>query len=58
MPGSSPTTSASMRLEYRHDQAAAAAYFGGDVKVDATTNAFVPDRKSQDTVTIGATAWF
>lgn len=53
-----PIDNASVRLEYRHDQAADNAYFGGDVASDSTTQAFVPDRKSQDTVTLGATAWF
>lgn len=53
-----PIDNASVRLEYRHDQAADNAYFGGDVTTDPTTQAFVPNRKSQDTVTLGVTAWF
>jgi hypothetical protein len=53
-----PIDHASLRLEYRHDQAAGDAYFGGDVTTDPTTQSFVPNRKSQDTVTLGVTAWF
>ncbi|HEX8111110.1 MAG TPA: outer membrane beta-barrel protein, partial [Kofleriaceae bacterium] len=53
-----PVDNASLRLEYRHDQAAGNAYFGGDVITDPVTHAFVPNRKSQDTVTLGVTAWF
>lgn len=34
------------------------AYFGGDVTTDSTTRSFIPDCKSQDTITLGATAWF
>jgi hypothetical protein len=52
-----PIDNAAVRLEYRHDQAADRAYFGGDVTVDPTTQSFVPDRKSQDTITLGVTAW-
>lgn len=47
----------SARLEYRHDHAAGDMYFAGDVAVDAD-GAFVPDARYQDTVTLGATAWF
>jgi|ERR1041384_2925470 hypothetical protein len=47
-----------VRMEYRHDQAADNAYFGGDVMVDPATQSFVPNRESQDTVTLGVTAWF
>lgn len=53
-----PVDHVSVRLEYRHDQAAAAAYFGGDVTIDAMTMAAIPNRDMQDTVTLGATAWF
>ena len=47
-----PIDNASLRLEYRHDQAADNAYFGGDVTTDPVTQSFVPNRKSQDTVTL------
>ncbi|HEX7841622.1 MAG TPA: outer membrane beta-barrel protein [Kofleriaceae bacterium] len=53
-----PIDHASLRLEYRHDQAAGNAYFGGDVTTDPLTQSYVPDRTSQDTVTFGVTAWF
>jgi len=53
-----PIANASVRLEYRHDQAADDAYFGGDVATDPTTQSFIPNRTSQDTVTLGVTAWF
>jgi hypothetical protein len=52
------TEYASVRLEVRHDQAADDAYFGGDVTTDPTTRSFVPNRDTQDTVTLGVSAWF
>jgi hypothetical protein len=48
----------SVRLEYRHDQAASEAYFGGTVTTDPVTDAFIPNREAQDTVTLGVTGWF
>ena len=53
-----PIDHASVRLEYRHDQAANDAFFGGDVAVDPMTMSFIPNRDMQDTVTLGVTAWF
>ncbi len=53
-----PIDNASVRLEYRHDQAAANAFFGGDVTTDPMTMSFIPNRDMQDTVTLGVTAWF
>lgn len=53
-----PIDHASVRLEYRHDHAAADAYFGGTVATDVTTGAYVPNRRMQDTLTLGVTAWF
>lgn len=52
-----PTGGMSVRLEYRHDHAASDVFFGGDVEVDPATLTFVPDRRAQDTVTLGVTAW-
>jgi Putative beta-barrel porin-2, OmpL-like. bbp2 len=47
------------RLEYRHDQAADALYFAGHVAGAGTTKQpFVPNARRQDTLTLGATAWF
>jgi len=45
-----PADGVLFRLEARHDQAAADAYFAGDL--------VTPTRRYQDTVTLGATAWF
>jgi hypothetical protein len=53
-----PHDNVSFRLEYRHDQAAGDAYFRGDVQGDGVTMPFVRDAESQDTLTLGAAAWF
>jgi hypothetical protein len=53
-----PTDGISVRLELRHDHAKTSAYFGGDVAGDGVTSPYVPNRRAQDTVTLGATAWF
>jgi len=47
-----PAEHISFRLEYRHDQADAPIYFRGALASPAT-----PDARSQDTLTLGATAW-
>jgi hypothetical protein len=43
----------SVRLEYRHDRADGDLYFAGTVDASGAPNA-----RSQDTLTLGATAWF
>jgi len=48
--GYQPVDTVSLRLEYRHDQAADDVFYGG--------GGDVLDRAAQDTVTAGATAWF
>jgi hypothetical protein len=48
----------SVRLEYRHDLADASMFFAGQVQGDGVTNPQVPNAKTQDTLTLGATAWF
>ncbi len=48
----------SLRGEVRHDQAGSDLFFGGDVSGDGLTTPFVPNRRTQDTVTLGATTWF
>jgi len=48
-----PHDNLSVRLEYRHDQAAANMFFNGAVPGNGATNS-----RSQDTLTLGATAWF
>ncbi|MEI8256877.1 MAG: outer membrane beta-barrel protein [Deltaproteobacteria bacterium] len=53
-----PHDNISMRVEYRHDQAAGDTYFRGTVAVDPVSQAFVPNARSQDTLTLGVTAWF
>jgi hypothetical protein len=53
-----PHERASFRLEYRHDQADDDMYFGGNVVGDGTTTPYLPNRDSQDTVTLGVTTWF
>jgi hypothetical protein len=53
-----PRDGLDLRLEYRHDQAASEAYFGGTVSSDLASGAAIPNRLAQDTVTAGAIAWF
>ena len=52
-----PHEKLSARLEYRHDQAGQPIFFRGAVAVDPD-GAFVPDAKSQDTITAGLVGWF
>lgn len=52
-----PHQRVSFRLEYRRDHAGEDVFFGQHaVRDDAALN--VPNRDSQDTVTVGATSWF
>ena len=53
-----PHDNVSLRLEYRHDQAATDIYFAGQVKGDGDKVAYVPNAHAQNTISIGATAWF
>ncbi len=53
-----PADGLSIRLEYRHDQAASDAFFGGTVTGDGVTTPYAFNRKTQDTATLGVTAWF
>ena len=53
-----PTDGLSVRLEVRHDQAKDRVFFGGEVAGDGVTTPYVPNRRAQDTVTVGAVAWF
>jgi hypothetical protein len=52
-----PVEHVSFRTEYRHDRAAGAMFFGGKVQTDES-GAFVANRRDQDTITLGTTAWF
>jgi hypothetical protein len=53
-----PEDGLDLRLEYRHDQAASDAYYGGTVPLDPATGLALPNRRTQDTITAGAIAWF
>jgi hypothetical protein len=54
-----PIDGLSVRIELRHDQAKTPAYFGGSVAGDGTpVLPYVPNRRAQETLTVGATAWF
>ena len=53
-----PAGGLSLRFEVRHDHAGSPTFFGGTVAGDGVLTPFVPDRAAQDTVTLGATAWF
>ena len=53
-----PHDNVSVRLEYRHDAADGPTYFRGAVATDARTRAFIPNARSQDTLTLGVTTWF
>jgi hypothetical protein len=53
-----PASGLSLRLELRHDQAASRVFFGGDVAGDGVLVPYEPNRRAQQTVTLGATAWF
>lgn len=48
----------SLRIEYRHDHAAGPSYFAGTVMGNGTVVPFVRNAATQDTLTLGATAWF
>jgi len=53
-----PADGLSIRLEYRHDQAQSDAFFGGTVTGDGVATPYAFNRKTQDTATLGVTAWF
>jgi len=53
-----PADGLSVRLEYRHDQAQSDAFFGGTVTGDGVATPYAFNRKTQDTATLGVTAWF
>lgn len=52
-----PVEGVAFYLEYRHDHAASPAFFRGAVAGDGTTVPFVANAESQDTITIGTSAW-
>jgi Putative beta-barrel porin-2, OmpL-like. bbp2 len=53
-----PHDNVSLRLEYRHDQAASDIYFAGPVRGNGDTTPYVPNSRAQDTITAAALAWF
>jgi hypothetical protein len=53
-----PTRNLSLRLEMRHDQAQTPVFFGGTVEGDGITTPYIANRRAQETITLGATAWF
>jgi hypothetical protein len=52
-----PNDNMSVRLEYRHDQSELPIFFAGNVKTDAGGN-YTPNARAQNTITVGAVAWF
>jgi hypothetical protein len=53
-----PADNLSLRLEYRHDAAESVMFFGRGVAGDGSAPApFVPNAKTQDTLTLGVTTW-
>lgn len=54
-----PLPTVSVRLEYRHDASADPIFFQRSVRGSGTAgDAYVPNARSQDTLTLGMTAWF
>jgi len=54
-----PHDQMSVRLEYRHDAASAPLYFGRNVRGDGSAaTPYLANATTQDTVLLGATAWF
>ena len=54
-----PHDNLSVRLEYRHDMAGAPLFFGRNVRGDGSAAAsYIPNARTQDTLLLGATAWF
>ncbi len=54
-----PHEQISVRVEYRHDVADTPLYFEGTVAGDGTSaSPYVPNARTQDTLLLGATAWF
>lgn len=53
-----PHSTVSLRIEYRHDHASGDAYYQGAVATDPVSGNFVRNARWQDTLTLGATAWF
>jgi hypothetical protein len=52
-----PNENLSIRLEYRHDETEKDLFFQGQVMTDATGN-YIPNARTQNTLTLGGVAWF
>lgn len=53
-----PVDGLSIRVELRHDHAKDRVFYGGDVTGDGVMTPYVANRRAQDTLTVGAVAWF
>jgi hypothetical protein len=54
-----PAEQLSIRAEYRHDVADTPLYFGRNVQGDGSAAApYIANARTQDTLLLGATAWF
>jgi hypothetical protein len=53
-----PIDGVSLRAEYRHDHAASDVFFGGAVLADPMSLQPLPNRRTQDSVTMGVVTWF
>jgi hypothetical protein len=53
-----PEDHVSLRIEYRHDESRGPIYFRGLVTADAVSGNWIGNTGSQDTFTVGTTAWF
>lgn len=54
-----PAEALSVRLEYRHDAASQPAFFSGHVAGDGSAeHPYLANARTQDSLTLGATAWF
>ncbi len=54
-----PIDNLAVRLEYRHDFASGPLFFQGAVEGDGSAaDPYVPNARAQDTLVLGATAWF
>jgi hypothetical protein len=53
-----PADGFSLRLEYRHDTADAPMYYRGQLPMSMMSSPATPNARSQNTLTLGAVAWF
>jgi len=53
-----PQDNLSLRLEYRHDEAEAAMFFRGAIETNPRDGSALANASRQDTLLLGAVAWF